>query len=567
MTSTNKASECCALCTIPRWLTADNPSPFHDLISVNGVASAEDANLIDDYLQKVHGELQRLDAILKEVQEKKIRLQSIADSHSALISSFRKFPPEVLATIFQHTIVIPPPRDQSPWLPGNMTRVYAALCTLGSVCRDWRATVMSTPSLWAYFSVVLRTDRDDGCENKLPLLKIMLDRSRDADLSIGLSVWIDTPFDEEITLRALLECLLPTSCRWKSASIHIDSEDESESEDLYQQIQGRLPLLERLELCSIDPDSSNIIWDHFRAFKYAPRLRELTLGEGLSPVQRFPLPWSQITCLYINHHITPDDLCAVFSITPNLQSLRLSEQDEEGDTSTWNPDESSVFIVCPTLRHLDVADPALLRAAALPSLEEMSIGFLSADAEQEGDGKDGKDLLYDFLYRSQCPMRKLTIQLGEDLDDFARVFDQASRLTCLDIALHTIVSAYDLFNALVTTELLPQLQSLKVVGIAWHSDSGYDDDTLGEIVAKLFSSRYISFAADILSVHVEVVLGGEIVTNPQRPYERTPDGPFLSELFWTSFEHDLRDVPELRSRMVTEKKKRCAIMRVKPAIV
>ncbi|KAK0226588.1 hypothetical protein IW262DRAFT_777488 [Armillaria fumosa] len=552
MTSTNRDSESCAFDSIPLWLT-DNPSPFSDLISVNGVASAEDTDLVNDYLKKVHGEIQRLDAILKEVQEKKIRLQSIADSHSALISSFRKFPPEVLATIFQHAIAIPPPRDQSPWLPGDMTRVYAALCTLGSVCRDWRATVMSTPSLWGHLNVVLRTDRNDECENQVPLLKIMLDRSRDADLSIGLSVWIDDAVDEQITLRALLECLLPTSHRWKSASIGIGSEDDSG--DLYQQIHGRLPLLKRLELCSIN--SSNVFWDYFRAFEDAPRLRELALGEGLSPVQKFPLPWSQITCLYINHHITPDDLYAVVSITPNLQSLRLSEQDEEGDTSNWEPDESDVFIVCSTLRHLDVADPALLRAAALPSLEKMSIGFLSARAEREGDHKQGKDLFYDFLYRSQCPMRKLTIQLGKNLDDFARIFHQASRLTCLDIALHSVDSAYDLFDVLVTTELLPQLQSLKVVCIAWESDSDYDDDNLGEIVAKLFTSRYISFAADIRSIHVEVVLGGEVVTNPRRPYERTPDGPFLSEPFWNSFENHLRDLPELRSRMVTEKKEHC----------
>ncbi|PBK86619.1 hypothetical protein ARMGADRAFT_940344, partial [Armillaria gallica] len=64
------------------------------------VASAKDASIINDYLQKVHGEIQRLETILQEAQEEKNRLQSIADSHAALISSFRKFPPEVLATIF-----------------------------------------------------------------------------------------------------------------------------------------------------------------------------------------------------------------------------------------------------------------------------------------------------------------------------------------------------------------------------------------------------------------------------------------------------------------------------------
>ncbi|KAK0226576.1 hypothetical protein IW262DRAFT_1363003 [Armillaria fumosa] len=554
-TLTNKGSESCGLDSVNLWLT-NNPSPFRDLISVNGVASAKDTSLINDYLQRVHREVQRLEAILKEVQEEKIRLQSIADSHSGLISSFRKFPPEVLAIIFQHTIAVPPPRDQSPWLPGDMTRVYTALCTLGSVCRDWRATVMSTPSLWAQFNIGLQ--RKEECENPASLLKIMLDRSRGADLSIGRSGSIDDAVDNQ-TLRALAECLLPTSHRWKSVSI----DTGGDSKDLYEQIQGRLPLLEQLELCSTYPFT--VSWKYFRAFEDAPRLRELALGKGLSPVQDFPLPWSQITCLYMNHHITPNDLYDVFSITPNLQSLRLSKQDEEAYSSTWDPDKSDVFIVCPTLRHLDVADSALFRAATLSSLEEISIDLFTV--ESDDDDSHGEDLFSYFLYRSQCPMRKLTIQLGENLNGFAALFDQASRLTCLDITLHTVDSAYFLFDALVTTEILPQLQSLKVVCIVWKAYNEDDDDDLGEIVAKLFSSRYISLEADMLSVHVEVVLGGKIVANPLRPYERTPDGPFLSEPFWKSFENHLRDAPELRSCMVTEKKEHCAMMCAKPAIV
>ncbi len=269
-------------------------------------------------------------------------------------------------------------------------------------------------------------------------------------------------------------------------------------------------------------------------------------------MHEFPLPWSQITRLYINHHIKPHNLYAVFSITPNLQFLRMSGQNEDDSSSAWDPDESNVFIVCSTLRHLDVADPALFRAAILPSLEEISIDFLSAD--EEDDDKYGADLFHDFLHRSQCPMRKLTIQLGEDFDAFERIFDQhpgshAWTLHCKRWTQHR--SCLMLGS---TPKSLPQLQSLKVVYIAWEAYNQYDDADLGEGIAGLFISRYLTFAADILSVHVEVVLGGKMVANPLRPYERTPDGPFLSEPFWKSFENHLRDAPELRSRMVTEKK-------------
>ncbi|KAK0222433.1 hypothetical protein EDD85DRAFT_861119 [Armillaria nabsnona] len=435
-----------------------------------------------------------------------------------------------------------------------MTHIYAALCTLGSVCRHWRETVLSTPSLWAQFNVGLRWTREG--ESRLPLLKTMLDRSRDADLSIGRYGLIDIDFSTQ-SVRALLECLVPTSHRWKNASIDFDDD----SQDMYEQIQGRLPLLERLELRSIY--SHTVFWKDFHTFEDAPRLRELALGKGIFPVHEFPLPWSQITRLYINHHTKPDDLYAVFFITPNLQFLRMSGQNEEGSSSAWDPDESNVSIVCSTLRHLDVADSALFRAATMPSLEEISIDLLPAEAED--DDKYGADLFYDFLHRSQCQMRKLTIQLGEDFDAFERIFDQASKLTCLDITLQTMDSASILFDLLGSIpKSLPQLQSLKVVCIAWEAYNKYEDADIGEGIANLFISRYFTFAADILSVHVEVVLGGKMVANPLRPYERTPDGPFLSEPFWKSFENHLRVAPELRSRMVTEKKEHRAIICVNP---
>ncbi|SJK98249.1 uncharacterized protein ARMOST_01510 [Armillaria ostoyae] len=323
---------------------------------------------------------------------------------------------------------------------------------------------------------------------------------------------------------------------------------DEDSEDMYEQIQGHLPLLERLELSS----PYGVSWEDFHAFEDAPRLRELALGEGLSPVHEFLLPWSQITSLYINHHIEPYDLYVVFSITPNLQFLHLSRQNEDGSSSAWDPEVSNVFIVCSTLQHFDVADSALFRATTLPSLEEISIDLLPTDVED--DDRFGSDLFHDFLHRSQCPMRKLTVQLSKNFNAFERIFDQAFRLTCLETTLQTMDSTWILFDLLASTELLPQLQSLKVVCIAWEAYSEYDDADLGKGIAKLFISRYFTFTADILSVHVEVVLGGKMVANPLRPYEHTPDGPFLSELFWKSFENHLRDAPELRSRIVTEKK-------------
>ncbi|KAK0459403.1 uncharacterized protein EV420DRAFT_1540016 [Desarmillaria tabescens] len=526
----------------------NKPSPFHDLISVNGAASVTDASPVSHYLEGVHAsisaqddKIQHIKTMLKEAQEDRIRLQSVADSHAALISAFRKFPPEVLAEIFQYTIVIP---SLGHWnqLSGDMTRVCATLCTLGGVCRHWRTTVLSTPSLWARFNI----GWSRWMESRPPLLKTILDRSREAELSIGCRSVV---FSSNIQNRhALLECVIPTSYRWKRALIELD-EDRA---DIYGQIRGRLPLLEQLELSS---RHFQVSWEHFRVFEDAPRLRELILGESLSPVHEFTLPWSQITNLYINHVIEPDDLRIVFSITPNLRFLRMSRQ------CNWEPEEPGHFIVCSSLRHLRVADLALFRIAILPSLEEICIDGTFARADLEADNKFGR-IFRDFLDRSRCSIRnlKLATTLNADMALY-NMFNRAPKHTCLDITLNTVYLTTRLIQLLTSDKILPQLQSLKVVSIAFF----YEDDQdwlLGHDIAELFISRYLSSNANILLVHVEVPPDLALVGEPPKPVhiKPSPNGLYLSELFWTALETRLRDTRDLCSRIVTQKDEGRAII-------
>ncbi|KAG7449965.1 uncharacterized protein BT62DRAFT_617552 [Guyanagaster necrorhizus] len=202
--------------TIPRTRLTDTPSPFQHLISVN--AAASDVDPIHHYLQGVHDEIQHIELVLKEVREEKIRLQNIADSHAALMSAFRKFPSEVLAEVFRYSIDIPSMDEQNKWV-GDMTRVYTALCTLGGVCRHWRTTVLLTPFLWARFNV----GWSGWKKSPVLLLKTMLDRSREADLSIGCA-FIASGIDKQ-ERRTLLECLVPTSYRWKHVLLLFDEDN------------------------------------------------------------------------------------------------------------------------------------------------------------------------------------------------------------------------------------------------------------------------------------------------------------------------------------------------------
>ncbi|KAK0220954.1 hypothetical protein EDD85DRAFT_268148 [Armillaria nabsnona] len=259
---------CCPNCgldvTTPVTQFTHAPSPFRALISTNGVASASDADLLSRYLHGVEADLsaqddtiQHIEAALKRAQNERNRLQDIFNSHASLRSPFRIFPPEVLTEIFQWAIAVgEPPRLRG--LIGDLSRI-------GAVCRLWRATVLSSPSLWASFS--FSCVRNKGL---MPLLQTVLDRSREASLSVAWQPMYDLSEEEE---RGLLGRVLSTCQRWKHARIELVEDHK----DIYAQIRRRIPELERLELSGEDTTDVLGHGPSFDVFEVAPKLRTLAL--------------------------------------------------------------------------------------------------------------------------------------------------------------------------------------------------------------------------------------------------------------------------------------------------
>ncbi|KAK0205378.1 hypothetical protein DFS33DRAFT_1327818 [Desarmillaria ectypa] len=497
----------------------DIPSPFRDLIAVNGAASGSQLSC---YLQGVradisaqHDTIRRIKIAFKEAQDERDRLQRIADSHVGLMSAFRKFPPEILTQIFQLAVASPPGEQ-----PKGIMQVFESLWRIGAVCGLWRSIVLSNPPLWACFTIGF-----SSIKSVMPLLETVLDRSREARMTIAIrgNIW----YSQE---NYVLERVLRTSHRWKRAWVESSEADVG----YYTQIRGQLPLLEQLSLSAA---YDVFPWEDFRAFENAPRLREVILGLGISPAcHRLALPWSQITSLYMRHAVEVADVRAVLSMTPNLQSL--SFQHNHGRVNDWEPKSKEDIVTCVSLQSVKAHDAGFFQTVKFPAMEEIDLAIYG-----ELDGVEGEnvwvDIFHDFLDRSCSPAKKLRLQIGEVFSNYERVFNNAFRLTHLDITVSSLAAAAMLFRVLVLTEdktnVLPQLQCLKAKAVEVKKpDTFVEEINLGENIVDMLVSRYRlphSSLTEIQSAHINL--------------------PCLPTLFWMHVRARVADAPGLQSLIST----------------
>ncbi|PBK99923.1 hypothetical protein ARMGADRAFT_523806 [Armillaria gallica] len=507
---------CCPACgfdiarPVTRFTSA--PSPYFALITANGIVPTSDDDLLSHYLQGVRADISTQDDVIRciksaltRAENEKNRLQGVFDSHTALRPPFRRCPPEVLTEIF-HWAITTPLNDNHL----HLRELNAKLSKISAVCRLWGTTVLSSPSLWARFCLL-----GSGNEGLTPLLQTVLDRSHETSLCICFHSMFDVNIEEDAFLRRALG----TSPRWKGARIELGDDGT----DVYAQIRGQLPRLEWLEL-DYDFNDVSPSGPRFDAFEDTPQLRALAL-DGSIPVQTLALPWTQIISLDINYAIDRDDLCAVLSMTPNLQVLTL-DYDE-----VWNPKKSKDIVTCPSLRRVHVTDLPLFRSFNFPSLEELFVNVLGVASEwlAKTDDKKTEDIFHDFLERSGSPIKKLKLEATTDVPDFPRTFDMAFRLVDLDIMLPDPATAALFFRALLSrgdkTDVLPELRSLKT-----ECGAVVDVKDLVEVddIADMIVSRYHppnAAVAEIQSVHITL--------------------PCLSLLRRQAFQARLKNLPDL----------------------
>ncbi|KAK0220955.1 hypothetical protein EDD85DRAFT_268238 [Armillaria nabsnona] len=236
-----------------------------------------------------------------------------------------------------------------------------------------------------------------------------------------------------------------------------------------------------------------------------------------------------------------DDFGLVLSMTRNLQFLSMDPQ-SEGCTENWEPDKMEDIVTHLSLRRINSWDAALLRAYNFPSLEELAVEAFGERAAPVGDDRSAEDIFRDFLHRSGSPIKKLKLGFFNNRTiDFEVMFENAFRLTHLDIVLPCPTTAVDFFRALVSTgghDVLPELQSLKAdYTLKPYVKKEVNDIPTDVIVDMIISRRHApsTAVAEIQSVHITL--------------------PRFSMMSRMSFLSHLRTVPDLANLILARYEK------------
>ncbi|KAJ7511553.1 hypothetical protein B0H11DRAFT_1899125 [Mycena galericulata] len=190
--------------------------------------------------------------------------------HRSTLSAFRRTPHDVLCEIFisvhsgaarvQNDIAVNVP----PW-------------TMGHICRSWRRSALSYPTLWSCVEISRSTALATN------MIETQLHLSRNAPLEIHWSFG-----DMHKSDPRLLRLVLAQSNRWRTIYLH-QKLLWSATLDWLRPVQDRLAQLETLVVIGVDT---------FRKFSSAPALRRILLAnpgsELPSPTMEFAgLPWNK----------------------------------------------------------------------------------------------------------------------------------------------------------------------------------------------------------------------------------------------------------------------------------
>ncbi|KAJ7135520.1 hypothetical protein C8R46DRAFT_1362010 [Mycena filopes] len=128
-------------------------SPFSDILHTNAVPTdAECANLRAlleapcEELRRIDREIDRLQSLIDEANNRRQELKGFIDPHLALVSPARRLPEDIIRSIFVETL----PSSRNAALVGSEAPLL--LC---QICKPWRDVALATPRLWAAIHIVI----------------------------------------------------------------------------------------------------------------------------------------------------------------------------------------------------------------------------------------------------------------------------------------------------------------------------------------------------------------------------------------------------------------------------
>lgn len=287
--------------------TVDEPSsPVPELLHTNGSASYRQALLIkaqladvDMGLSRLDHEIEQLSALLTSLSHKRESVRQYSMHHHGFLSAFRRFPPEILAEVFENYGGACYPLTYPP----------------AQVCRLWRGVALATATLWT--SLDLRLE-NAGEARQLQATRRWLSRSG----ALPLNIRLEPPF-YAIPIFKVLPCmkmLTDYANRWRKVDISVPPEPAAM---VLRNAHNRLPLLESLEISRSRFEDEPMQTDSIDFFSVAPRLHTLTLGWRLT-VTMINMPWAQLTSLKLTGDYTLTECYDLLRDCHNLATCELT---------------------------------------------------------------------------------------------------------------------------------------------------------------------------------------------------------------------------------------------------
>lgn len=203
-------------------------SPFAHILHTNYKPSSIESKEIRIHLSKPKAELARLEeeivrkrAALDRLWLEHDRVKSYVDSHQALISPLRGFPPELLQQIFVECL---------PTTRNCVMHSTEAPLLLTGICALWRNLALSTPELWSSLHIAMPSslppssyaDYMDDSLSDDPIVDNSLAASRIITAGEWLSRAGVRPLDISVhdlsSDSRVVDLLLPLCSRWRNIS-------------------------------------------------------------------------------------------------------------------------------------------------------------------------------------------------------------------------------------------------------------------------------------------------------------------------------------------------------------
>jgi hypothetical protein len=289
-------------------------------------------------------------------------------------------------------------REERAKYTQKMFRIGSSPWAVGQACRRWRDIVLETPTLWTHIDIdITDSDADKSFERACTVLKMYLERSRDASLHIRIRY--ESVYDHDAGDHPVLDLLIGQSHRWYAAELWISVPEYQ----LLDAVNGHVPRLHALAFNIINDTRT---WENpsdppIDFFSIAPQLRSLTLNKH-EDMHSFHVPWSQLTHLEFEYFDV--DQLEWFQKTTKLQTCTINFADDP-----YAPEKESITLVhlhtlrftCGEQMRMDLSRFNYITVPALVELEIVA----------PGGTIDLLDGITSLICQSQCSLKKFSISV------------------------------------------------------------------------------------------------------------------------------------------------------------